>query len=66
MEYIIQTVDVGLSEVLSEKSFSNVTLVDGKQMLSVANVDEITGTGVSPTSPIVRPFCTSKEMPFTA
>lgn len=45
MEYIIQTVDVGLSEVLSEKSFSNVTLVDGKQMLSVANVDEITGTG---------------------
>ena len=45
MEYIVQTVDVGLNEILSEKSFSNVALVDGKQMLSVANVEEITGIG---------------------
>jgi len=44
MEYTVQSIDLDTSEIISNKSFTSVDLVNGKQMLSVANVKEITGT----------------------
>ncbi len=45
MEYTVQTVDLNIGEILSEKSFAEVALVPDKQMLSLTDVEEITGVG---------------------
>lgn len=45
MEYTVQTVDLNIGEILSEKSFAEVALIPDKQMLSLTDVEEITGVG---------------------
>lgn len=45
MEYTVQTVDYNIGEVLSEKSFPEVTLTPRKRMLSLTDVETVTGVG---------------------
>lgn len=45
MEYTVKTVDYNQGKIFSEKTFENVALVTGKEMLSMTDVEEITGIG---------------------
>lgn len=45
MEYTVRTVDWGQDAVLSEKVFSAVSLISGKQMTSMTDVEDVTGVG---------------------
>lgn len=45
MDYIVQTIKFDSGEVLSQKSFANVSIDTRKQMLSMTDVEEVTGVG---------------------
>lgn len=46
MDYTVQTINIDSSDILSQKTFTNVSLEQGKQMLSMADVEAVTGVGV--------------------
>lgn len=46
MDYTVQTININSSDILSQKTFTNVSLEQGKQMLSMADVEAVTGVGV--------------------
>ena len=45
MDYTVQTINLETEDVLSEKSFASVELSAGKKMLSMTDVESITGVG---------------------